>query len=104
MFYGPSELKTKLEKLAYQITQPFCYHCYKTAPTGVCESCHSDDLMRELSGDGVEYGTDWRCAVSDHTSHLIDDDRIFEFKGKPYWIHEVEAHLDERLADEEAAS
>jgi hypothetical protein len=54
-----AELKKKLEKLAYQRTKPFCYSCYETAPTGRCKKCHSDDLMRELDGVGVEYGTDW---------------------------------------------
>jgi len=54
-----SELKSKLENLAYKKTIPFCYGCYQEASTGVCESCHSDDLMRLLPGVGCEYGTRW---------------------------------------------
>ncbi len=53
------ELMAKLEKLAYERTIPFCYSCYKRCPSGVCPDCHTDDLMRELEGVGVEYGTDW---------------------------------------------
>lgn len=51
-----SEIKTELEKIAYQKSNPFCYHCYSSAPTGRCTTCLSDDLMREVKGVGVEYG------------------------------------------------
>jgi hypothetical protein len=54
-----SELQEKLETLAYKRTIPFCYSCYSRAPSGRCEKCHSDDLMRELPGSGVEYGLSW---------------------------------------------
>ena len=54
-----SEIQIRLENLAYKRTIPFCYGCYRQAPSGRCELCHSDDLMRELAGDGVEYGVDW---------------------------------------------
>lgn len=40
-------------------SKPFCYGCYKEAPTGVCCFCRSDDLMRLVDGVGVEYGIDW---------------------------------------------
>lgn len=53
-----SELKSKLEKLALQKSKPFCYSCYQSCPTGVCPSCHSDDLMR-LTANGCEYGLGW---------------------------------------------
>ena len=36
----------KLEALAFQETTAFCYGCYKKAPTGRCETCGTDDLMR----------------------------------------------------------
>ncbi len=58
-----SEIKTELEKIAYQKSNPFCYHCYSSAPTGRCTTCLSDDLMREVKGVGVECGVDW---VIDH--------------------------------------
>lgn len=53
------ELDIRLERLAFNKTIPFCYSCYKDAPKGKCNVCHSDDLMRHLPGVGVEYGTDW---------------------------------------------
>ena len=52
-------IKNELQKIAYQKTIPFCYSCYKEAPTGKCKSCHSDDLMRLLPEYGCEYGTEW---------------------------------------------
>jgi len=53
------DLKARLEELAFKETIPFCYSCYRQAPTGRCEHCGSDDLMRELLGQGVEWGVDW---------------------------------------------
>jgi hypothetical protein len=53
-----TELKTKLEKLAIVRSKPFCYTCYQEYPTGVCNKCHSDDLMR-ITENGCEYGLDW---------------------------------------------
>jgi len=53
------EINKKLEKIAFNKTIPFCYSCYKEAPTGACKTCHSDDLMRLLPEYGCEYGTDW---------------------------------------------
>ena len=50
------EINEKLEKIAYSKTIPFCYCCYKEAPSGTCKSCHSDDLMRLLPEYGCEYG------------------------------------------------
>ena len=53
------EILKRLDELAVRKTIPFCYGCYRRAPSGVCEGCASDDLMRELAGEGVEYGTAW---------------------------------------------
>ena len=53
------QITEKLEKIAFFETMPFCYGCYMKAPTGVCKACGTDDLMRELEGFGVEYGTEW---------------------------------------------
>lgn len=50
------EIILKLEEIAFTKTIPFCYSCYKEAPTGRCQSCHSDDLMRLLPSVGCEYG------------------------------------------------
>jgi hypothetical protein len=62
------DLKARLEKLAFEKTIPFCYSCYRRAPTGRCERCGSDDLMRELPGHGVEWGLDWvvRSLIQDN--------------------------------------
>lgn len=54
-----TEIQENLEKLAYKRSRPFCYQCYEVAPSGTCSHCMSDDLMRELKGVGVEYGTEW---------------------------------------------
>lgn len=56
---GTEEITARLERLAFKKTNAFCYSCFRTAPTGCCEVCGSDDLMRELPGEGVEYGVDW---------------------------------------------
>ncbi len=53
------DLIKKLEFIAFSKSKPFCYGCYKEAPSGRCEICHSDDLMRLVDGVGVEFGTDW---------------------------------------------
>ncbi|HCM41625.1 MAG: hypothetical protein A2070_00950 [Bdellovibrionales bacterium GWC1_52_8] len=54
-----TEIKEKLEQLAIKKSIPFCYSCYRQAPTGRCKTCGSDDLMREMPGVGCEWGTDW---------------------------------------------
>ncbi|MDZ4661855.1 MAG: hypothetical protein SGJ18_09595 [Pseudomonadota bacterium] len=54
-----TEIQKQLEQLAIKRSIPFCYGCYKEAPTGCCDACGSDDLMRLLPGDGCEYSTDW---------------------------------------------
>lgn len=63
-----TEIEQKLEQLVFDRTTPFCYSCYKDAPTGTCESCLSDDLMRCLPGVGVEYGTNWVI------KHILQED------------------------------
>lgn len=74
-----TELKERLTALAYAKTHPFCYCCYKRAPSGRCLNCYSDDLMRELPGVGVEYGTDWviESLVSENLTEA-DTERAFE--------------------------
>ena len=49
----------QLTALAFQVSKPFCYACYMKAPTGKCDNCGSDDLMREMDGVGCEWGTEW---------------------------------------------
>lgn len=52
-------IQNRLNEIALKESYPFCYGCYKRAPSGKCISCGSDDLMRELAGEGVEYGLEW---------------------------------------------
>ena len=54
-----NEIFEQLKELALSRSIPFCYSCYKEAPTGCCKGCGSDDLMRLVPGVGCEYGTDW---------------------------------------------
>jgi len=49
----------QLTKLAFQESIPFCYACYIKAPTGRCDNCGTDDLMRLIEDSGCEYGTEW---------------------------------------------
>lgn len=65
MEYLDPELTKRLETLAYNLTSPFCYTCYKEAPSGRCQTCASDDLMRLLSGVACDWNIDWVIA------HLI---------------------------------
>lgn len=54
-----TEIQNQLHQLALKRSTPFCYSCYKAAPSGCCNTCGSDDLMRLVEGVGCEYGTDW---------------------------------------------
>ncbi|MBI2519507.1 MAG: hypothetical protein HYV97_03795 [Bdellovibrio sp.] len=49
----------KLTQMALERSTPFCYGCYKDAPSGRCNTCFSDDMMRHVPGVGVEWGTEW---------------------------------------------
>lgn len=54
-----NEMQTKLNELAFKKTIPFCYSCYEKAPSGRCQKCGSDDLMRLLPESGCDWGVDW---------------------------------------------
>lgn len=72
------EINQKLEQLAMKKSIPFCYSCYKEAPTGRC-TCGSDDLMRLLPEVGCEYGTDWIIKhILQEELTAIDTDEVFE--------------------------
>jgi hypothetical protein len=72
------QLILRLEKIAFKMTIPFCYSCYKEAPTGRCVSCGSDDLMRLLQGIGCEYGVDWVIREIVKSIESVDTDERFE--------------------------
>ncbi len=74
-----SEIQNKLHELALKRSTPFCYSCYKAAPTGCCKTCGSDDLMRLVDGVGCEYGTDWIIKyILQKELTAIDTDEVFE--------------------------
>ena len=54
-----NDITEALTKIAISKTIPFCYGCYTRAPSGRCAKCYADDLMFELPGIGVEFGTEW---------------------------------------------
>jgi hypothetical protein len=73
------DLQEKLTALAFDITDNFCYGCYKVVDGDHCPVCGSDDFMRHLDGVGVEYGTDWviEHLIKEHCSP-IDEEEQFE--------------------------
>ena len=73
------DLKEKLAALAFDMTDNFCYSCYKVVDGDRCPGCGSDDFMRHLDGVGVEYGTDWviEHLIKEHCSP-IDGEEQFE--------------------------
>lgn len=75
-------IKEALKDRAYNISRPFCYSDYMTVEADEegnyrCPKCGSDDLMREVEGVGVEWGTDW---IMDH---------IVETEGETVDIEEL---------------
>lgn len=87
-----TEIQKKLEQLAFDRTTPFCYGCYAKAPSGVCTSCGSDDLMRHFEGVGVEYGTAW---VIEHIlrEELTPVDLDAEFEASMEGCYEDETQV-----------
>ena len=73
------DLKDKLTALAFDVTDNFCYGCYKVVTADHCPGCYSDDFMRHLDGVGVEYGTDWviEHLIKEHCSP-VDAEEQFE--------------------------
>lgn len=64
MIEATDEIKEALTERAYEVSHPFCYSDYMRVAADKdgeyrCPKCGSDDLMRELEGVGVEWGTDW---------------------------------------------
>ena len=64
MIEATDSIKEQLTERAYDESHAFCYSDYRRVEANVdgeyrCPKCGSDDLMRELEGVGVEWGTDW---------------------------------------------
>jgi len=74
-----NELNEKLTALAFDVTDNFCYGCYKAVEGDRCPDCHSDDFMRHLDGVGVEYGTEWviQHLIREHCQ-AVDAEEQFE--------------------------
>jgi hypothetical protein len=74
-----TEILKQLNSIAINKSIPFCYSCYHEAPSGVCNHCGSDDLMRLLPGHGCEYGTEFIIeALLDDEVPSIDLEAEFE--------------------------
>ena len=81
-----SKLNSRLENLATKKSKPFCYSCYQVAPSGRCTLCGSDDLMRELAGEGVEWGLDWiiRSLIRDNLTPINAEETFEESVSSCY--------------------
>lgn len=89
--YMDQELQTKLEKLAFERTKPFCYGCYIEASTGRCACCGSDDLMRLMEGVGCEYGVDWViCEILREELTAVNLEEDFEQSIRECYSEEVQ--------------
>ncbi|WP_415062651.1 hypothetical protein [Bdellovibrio sp.] len=85
-----SEIQQRLEQLAIQRTNAFCYSCYKTVTALHCPSCGSDDFMREIPEVGVEYGTDWVIRqILTEELEPVDVDAAFEEMVREVYPEEV---------------
>lgn len=72
-------LYPQLEQLAWQRSKPFCYTCYRIAPSGCCLQCGSDDLMRLVEGAGCEYGLEWVIeSIVGENLTPVDVEKAFE--------------------------
>ncbi len=84
------ELMKRLEAIAWKKSKPFCYGCYKTAPSGVCRSCGSDDLMRIVDGVGVDWNIEWvRNHLVEMNVKAADIDAAFEDSVSQCYPEEV---------------
>ncbi len=73
------QLQKRLEAVAWKQSSPFCYGCYRKAPTGRCTTCFSDDLMRITENNGPEYGIEWVVEdIVKENLEAVDIDETFE--------------------------
>ena len=81
-----SDLKDKLQALAFDVTDSFCYGCYKVVEDDYCPCCGSDDFMRHLEGVGVEYGTDWviEHLIKEHCEAIDAEEQFEEMLNECY--------------------
>ena len=69
----------QLTALAFQVSKPFCYLCYREVKTSHCPKCGTDEFMRLMEGIGVEYGTEWVIEeiLKEHLKP-VNQDKTFE--------------------------
>ncbi len=67
-----TDLKDRLQALAFDVTDSFCYGCYKVVVGDSCPGCSSDDFA--------------------------NDDQFIEVDGEYYGVSDIENMVDE-LAD-----
>jgi hypothetical protein len=86
------EIEAQLSRIAFNRSEPFCYHCYVRVSSEIikaphCPKCGSDDLMRITSEDGPEWGVSWMMAqileenctsvsesdLSEHYQEMLDE-------------------------------
>ena len=81
-----TDLKEKLQTLAFDVTDNFCYSCYKVVEGDHCPGCGSDDFMRHLNGVGVEYGTDWviEHLIKEHCEAIDAEEQFEEMLNECY--------------------
>ena len=79
-------LRERLEVLAFEVTDNFCYGCYKVVKGDSCPDCGSDDFMRHLDGVGVEYGTDWviEHLIKEHCEATDAEEQFEEMLNECY--------------------
>ena len=80
------DLNDKLQALAFDVTDNFCYGCYKVVKGDHCPGCGSDDFMRHLDGVGVEYGTDWviEHLIKEHCEAIDTEEQFEEMLNECY--------------------
>ena len=69
----------QLEALVFQETIPFCCLCHIKAPTGQCDNCGSDDLLRLHEETGCQYGVDWFIEdILKENLEPVNEKQVFE--------------------------
>lgn len=86
-----TEIQTQLESVAFKRSKPFCYSCYKEAPSGRCLTCGSDDLMRLVPGVGCEWGVDWVIIhIVESELTAVNTEETFEESVRSCYSEEIQ--------------
>lgn len=86
-----TEIQTQLKSVAFKRSKPFCYSCYKEAPSGRCLTCGSDDLMRLVPGVGCEWGVDWVILhIVESELTAVNTEEAFEESVRSCYSEEIQ--------------